>query len=76
MIQKATGVNSQTRMGFFVAGISLVAMSLFSWLKKEDKKPTVKLLSRDGKLVEVDLKKLNATGQLASREEVQNWIKR
>ncbi len=41
-----------------------------------DKKETMKVLSRDGQLVEVDVSKIKRVKVKISNEELQNWIKK
>jgi hypothetical protein len=43
-------------------------------VKKEGEK--VKMLSQDGKLVEIDQRLLSTSGKKASIEELQHWIKK
>jgi hypothetical protein len=40
------------------------------------KKETMKVLSRDGKLVEVDVSKIKRIQEKISDEELQNWIRK
>lgn len=42
---------------------------------QQAEKKTVKFLSKEGKLVEVDADQLPQTAKPASNEEVKNWIK-
>jgi hypothetical protein len=41
-----------------------------------EKKETMKVLSRDGRLVEVDVSKIKRIKEKISDEELQNWIKK
>ena len=36
----------------------------------------IKMLTQDGKLVEVDMSKINGTKQKATKEDLQNWVKK
>ena len=36
----------------------------------------IKMLTQDGKLVEVDLSKIGGVKQKASKEDLQNWVKK
>lgn len=46
-------------------------------LEKTVKEEKIKMLSEDGQLIEIDVKILNSTPRrLASKEEVQYWIKK
>ncbi len=44
--------------------------------KKKKKTETVKMLSQDGTLVEIDKNFLAASGKKISNTELQNWIKK
>lgn len=69
--------NTSTRRKFFRWGLGIVtsvtALKLIIPGKK--KKNTVKMLSEDGKLVEVDLRHINKTGNTLSEKEIHTWIK-
>jgi hypothetical protein len=67
-----------TRKKFLFAGLSFTALaSFFTWGRKsEQKKKTIKFLTQEGKLVEIDTDKLPAAKRTASKEDVQNWIKK
>ena len=67
-----------TRKNFLVAGLSFAAgiAAFFKLDVKSDKKNTVKFLTQEGKLVEIDVDKLPAVKQIASDTDIQNWIKR
>jgi hypothetical protein len=43
--------------------------------KKKEKEPTVKLLTQDGKLVEIDRSRLPTAGKKISDKELQQWIR-
>ena len=45
-------------------------------LKKEPETETVKMLTQDGKLIEINKKLLVSTGKKISNEELQKWIKK
>ena len=60
-----------------VSGISLAAVAtFFKWGNQTEKKKTVKFLTQDGKLVEIDVDKLPASKKAATKEDVQHWIKK
>jgi hypothetical protein len=44
--------------------------------KKEKKTGTIKMLTKDGKLVEIDASLLAGNSRKVSDKELQNWIKR
>ena len=66
------------RKKFLLSGLSLAAIvAFFKWGRPEDKKKeTAKFLTQDGKLVEIDLDNLPASKKVATKADVQNWIKR
>lgn len=37
---------------------------------------TIKMLTQDGRLVEVDMSKINGAKQKATKEDLQNWVKK
>lgn len=68
-----------SRRNFFGWGAGIVATFaaarlFFKGGKKTEPPKTAKLLTRDGKLVEVDLEHLRSNVRLASKKEVQNWV--
>ena len=69
----------QGRRKFLFAGISLAAVwAAFRFGNKSVSKTpqTMKFLTQDGKLVEVDMDKLPITKKAASKDDVQHWIKK
>lgn len=72
-------MKKQNRKNFLLAGLSLTAVAtFFKWGRQPqpEKKNTRKFLTQDGKLVEIDVNKLPTTKQVASKEDMQNWIKK
>ena len=70
-------MKKQDRKKFLLAGLGLAAIAAF--FKEEnppEKKNTVKFLTQDGKLVEIDVDKVPGTKQAASKSDIQNWIKK
>ncbi len=66
-----------SRKKFLFAGISLATTTfLLKWRTKPEKKGTVKFLTQEGKLVEVEIDKLPNAKKLASKEDLQHWIKK
>lgn len=68
-----------SRKKFFLWGLGI--LSLFSvfgirFSPKQKKSGTAKMLTEDGKLVEVDISALNGNGRKASNSELQNWVKK
>jgi hypothetical protein len=69
----------QSRTKFLFAGLSLAAIgTFFKWGSKpeKEKKNTVKFLTQEGKLVEIDVNKLPVAKRTASKEDLQYWIKK
>lgn len=50
--------------------------SLFFRRKRQEKPKTIKMLTQDGQLVEVDASFIRSTGKKVSNNELQGWIKR
>jgi hypothetical protein len=72
-------MKNQSRKKFIFTGISLAALfTFFKWgsAQAEEKKETVKFLTEDGRLVEIDVKKVPELRQKASNSDVKNWIKK
>lgn len=70
-------MSNQTRKKFLFSGLSLAAVAtFFRWGSQPEKKKTVKFLSQDGKLVEIDVDKLPTAKKTATKEDIQNWIKK
>ena len=73
-------MNNRTRKKFLLSGISLTAIVAFfkwgKWGNEGEKKKTAKFLTQDGKLVEIELDKLPSSKKAATKEDVQNWIKK
>ena len=66
-----------SRKKFLFSGLSLAAVAaFFKWGNTSEKKKTVKFLTQDGKLVEIDADKLPSSKIVATKEDVQNWIKK
>lgn len=65
------------RRKFLFAGLSLAALlATLRFTKKQDEKKTIKFLTQDGKLVEIDESKIPAAKQAATKQDLQNWIKK
>ena len=70
-------MKKQDRRKFLVAGISLAALwATFRFWKQPEKKKTMKFLTQDGKLVEIDLDKMPSKKETASKADIQNWVKK
>ena len=69
----------QSRKKFIGLGISAAALfTAFKFFipKKKKKSGTVKMLTQDGKLVEVDIAALPSKKKKITNKEMQTWIKR
>jgi hypothetical protein len=68
-------LKNQNRRKFLLAGLTLTALwtTLKFWNKPEEKK-SMKFLTEDGKLVEVDINKLPSAKKAVSKAELQNWV--
>jgi hypothetical protein len=70
-------MSNRSRKKFLFSGLSLAAVaSFFKWGKEPEKKKTAKFLTQDGKVVEIELDKLPSSKKAATKEDVQNWIKK
>ena len=70
-------MSNRSRKKFLLSGISLAAVAaFFKWAPQPEKKKTAKFLTQDGKLVEIELDKLPSSKKAATKEDVQNWIKK
>jgi len=54
---------------------SFTVLNFFSG-SKQKKNETVKMLTQDGKLVEIDKKLLASSGNKISNQELQKWVKK
>ena len=69
--------NTTSRKKFFLLGLGIVSSitALKLIFPKKKKNTTVKMLSEDGKLVEVDISKIRKTGVKVSDKDVITWVK-
>jgi hypothetical protein len=88
MKETASGAGNGKGRRKLLAGLGI--LSLFSFLKigslgrrretisctPPGEKETVKLLSQDGKLVEVDVSKIKKLNQKITNKELQQWVRR
>jgi hypothetical protein len=87
---EATGPDVKVRRKL-LAGAGIGLLSLFSFFKSglfskktpdiscappPDKKETIRVLSQDGRLVEVDISKIKRLKEKISDEELKHWIKK
>ena len=65
------------RRKFLFAGLSFAALwATLRFSKKPEEKKTIKFLTQDGKLVEIDASKIPAAKQAATKQDLQNWVKK
>ena len=75
-IQQEQNISSRKKFLFWGLGIlSSVAAARFIGLPKKNKQ-TVKMLTQDGKLVEIDKKLLPSKSKKISNKELQSWVKK
>ncbi|HEU5165697.1 MAG TPA: hypothetical protein VFU29_09180 [Chitinophagaceae bacterium] len=69
--------NTTYRKKFFLWGLGIISSitALRLILPKKKKSTLVKMLSQDGKLVEVDITKIKKTGEKVSDKEISTWVK-
>jgi hypothetical protein len=65
-----------SRRKFIFLGLSAVAFfSVFRFVMPSKKKKTIKMLTEDGRLVQIDEERLPSKGKKISNNELHNWIK-
>lgn len=70
-------VGNLSRKKFLFSGFSLAALAAyFTWGNQPEKKKTQKFLTQDGKLVEIEVDKLPTSRKAATKEDLQNWVKK
>lgn len=72
-------MNNLSRKKFLFSGLSFAAVvAIFKWKSIPEKKKTAtaKFLTQDGKLVEIDIEKLPFSRKVATKEDVQHWVKK
>jgi len=70
-------IKKTDRRKFLFAGFSLAAIwATFRFNKKPDQPKTVRFLTQDGRLVEIDATRIPASKRAASKTEIQHWIKK
>jgi hypothetical protein len=70
-------MKKQDRRKFLFTGISLAAVWAALRLgRPPEKKKSVKFLTQDGKLVEIEIDKVPAASRIASKSDIQQWIKK
>ena len=76
MDNSSTGKKPRRKVLYWLAGaFSVVIFWKLRPAAKEEKK-TVKMLTEDGQLVEVDLKHITGKPRKLKLPEIQNWVKR
>ena len=77
--QSQQGKGSTSRKKFIVWGAAILgSLGLMKYINRkpvEEKKNTVKMLSQDGTLVEVDISQINCgTRKKVTDDELKNWV--
>jgi hypothetical protein len=69
---------SLSRKKFFLWGLGILSFFTVWGIRFSPKKKsgTAKMLTEDGRLVEVDIAALNSAGKKATNAELQNWVKK
>jgi hypothetical protein len=70
------GIGLLSLLSFFKSGIFSKKNPVISCAPPPEKKETIKVLSQDGRLVEVDVSKIKRLKEKISDEELKNWIKK
>ncbi len=70
--------NPNSRRKFFLWGLGIVSsVTALKFILPKKKEPTtVKMLTQDGQLVEIDKKLLVSSGKKISDKELQKWVKK
>ena len=69
--------NQTTRKNFVLRGAAFAALlfaAAIPFAGKKKKPKTVKMLTQDGKLVEIDEQLINATRKKITDEELKKWV--
>ena len=70
------GIGLLSLLSLFKSGIFSKKNPVISCAPTPDKKETMKVLSQDGQLVEVEISKIKRVKEKISDEELQNWIRK
>jgi hypothetical protein len=70
------GIGLLSLFPLFKSGLFSKKNSAIACAPPAEKKKTMKVLSRDGQLVEVDVSKIKQIKEKISDQELQNWIKK
>jgi hypothetical protein len=70
------GIGLLSLLSFFKSGLFAKKTPVISCAPPPEKKETMKVLSQDGQLVEVDISKIKRLKEKVSDEELKNWIRK
>jgi hypothetical protein len=70
------GIGILSLLTFFKSGLFPKKNPVISCAPPPEKKETIKVLSQDGQLVEVDVSKITRLKGKVSDEELKNWIRK
>lgn len=78
MMQEVKKTNSRKKFLLWTATAlaSVTALKFLSGSKKKEEKPTVRMLTQDGKLVEIDRELVIQSARKISDKELQQWVKK
>jgi len=75
-MEQKPNTSSRRKFVFWGLGIASSLTALRLILPKKKKNTTVKMLSEDGKLVEVNVNQIQKTGLKVSDKDIHAWIKK
>ena len=70
------GIGLLSFLPFLKSGLFSKKNPVISCAPPPDKKETMKVLSQDGQLIEVDISKIKRVKEKISDEELKNWIRK
>jgi hypothetical protein len=74
--EKMKSIDNSRKKFLLWSSTILAGLTLFRFVKKEKKTETVKMLTRDGKLVTIDKNLLKGKGNKIQQKDLQTWITR
>lgn len=70
------GIGILSIFSFLTRGFFSKKKNIIACAPTPDEVKTMKFLTQDGQLVEVDISKINSSKEKASNQEMQQWVKR
>ena len=74
--EKMKSIDNSRKKFLLWSSTILAGLTLLRFVKKEKKTETVKMLTRDGKLVTIDKNLLKGKGNKIQQKDLQTWITR